>query len=460
MTTRTGSNHPVRQTSGGRRLHRVLRSVVGAVLLGALVVAAPVAAADGDNLRTIIADRTGTNCASTNEEGSHGSVGVGVAFDGANLLISCYSDNTVTAVSPADGSQVAIHVIADAESLGALAWDNGRGLLWACSAFSAVGTIDLATDTFTFRFSSDGCFDGLAYDGSDDTIWASGDVSGSAQHYDTAGISIASFPVDLGNCGSSGIAVGGPNLYMANNGCSEIYTVAKDFSTSTLFASFPARLEDMECDNLTFAGGPTPKAAIWSIDAYDNILNAWEIPDGSCAFGGGQTPAISVSKGASAASVAAGTSVAYTYTVTNTGLNAPLSAVTVSDDKCAPVSYTGGDASLDSILQSGEAWTYTCTVALNSTTTNVATATGQWREQTVSATASATVTVVPAPTPPTPTQAVLAATAAPQITLPPTSAVGPGDGRGAPGSGFILLALAALGLLAGVVVTPRLRPRR
>ena len=44
----------------------------------------------------------------------------------------------------------------------------------------------------------------------------------------------------------------------------------------------------MECDNVTFLGAG--KAAIWSIDAYDNILNAWEIPNGACAFGGGGEP--------------------------------------------------------------------------------------------------------------------------------------------------------------------------
>ena len=133
-------------------------------------------AANGDNLRTIIADRTGTGCASTSPSGNHSSVGVGIAFDGTSLLISCYSDNTVTAVAPADGSQVAIHNITGASSLGALAWDNGRGLVWACSSFSQVGTIDLATNVWTFAFNSNGCFDGLAYDGAGDTIWSSGDV--------------------------------------------------------------------------------------------------------------------------------------------------------------------------------------------------------------------------------------------------------------------------------------------
>jgi hypothetical protein len=101
------------------------------------------------------------------------------------------------------------------------------------------------------------------------------------------GAPITSFPLSglIGSCGNSGIAVGGTNLYLANNGCSEIYVAPKTLTSSALFATFPARLEDLECDNITFAG--SGKGAIWSIDAYDRTLNAWEIPLGTCSFGGG-----------------------------------------------------------------------------------------------------------------------------------------------------------------------------
>lgn len=255
-------------------------------------------AVNGDNLRQIIADRTGTLCASVDADGNHASVGVGIAFDGANLLISCYGDSTVTAINPADGSQVAVHVISGANALGALAWDATNSQLWGCSDFGKVGIVDLTANTFTAMFDTyavifsdgsfgSGCFDGLAYDGTDDTIWASGDVSSSTEHYTTAGAAIAKFSNSglIGFCGNSGIAVGGPVLYLANNGCSEIYTVQKDFSTSVLFAGFPRRLEDLECDPITFTAQNV--GAIWSIDAYDNILNAWEIPADQCPLGGG-----------------------------------------------------------------------------------------------------------------------------------------------------------------------------
>ncbi len=255
-----------------------LLSLLAAMTLGLLWVGT-VSAANGDNLRTIVGDTSGTACPS---------IGTGLAFDGTNLLLSCWGDNKIVAVSPANGSQIAIHSISGGSGFGALAWDNGRQLLWACNNHgSEVGTIDLTTNTYTTRFFSQGCTDGLAYDGSDDTLWTSADVSPSNQHYSITGTLIATFSnVGLiGANGNSGIAVGGPSLYLANNGGSQIYTVAKDFSTSTLFATFPERLEDLECDNITFA----PKAAIWSKDAYDNKLNAWEIPAGSCLFGGGRS---------------------------------------------------------------------------------------------------------------------------------------------------------------------------
>jgi len=270
----------------------------------------PAQAANGDQLRQINADSSGTLCA---DDSPIFHVGVGIAFDGANLMISCYDDNTITTVSPADGSQVpaaiglvhpAVHTIVGASSLGALAFQGPAGPLWACSSFGIVGTINWpALTTFTPVFDTSavvfpdgqvggsGCFDGLAFDGQDMTIWASGDASTETDHYTLVGTGIQHFSNSglIGGCGNSGIAVGGQKLYLANDGCSQIYELPKDFSTSALFASFGRRLEDLECDDITFAVS-NMKGAIWSKDAYDNILNAWEIPLGQCAFGGGGGP--------------------------------------------------------------------------------------------------------------------------------------------------------------------------
>src|SRR5205814_1488894 len=89
---------------------------------------------------------------------------------------------------------------------------------------------DTSTVVFQDGSTGSGCFDGLAYDGQDNTLWASGDVSPTTEHYTITGAPLAKFNNGL-NPGNSGIAVGGPLLYLANDGSSQIYQVAKDFST-------------------------------------------------------------------------------------------------------------------------------------------------------------------------------------------------------------------------------------
>ena len=110
-------------------------------------------------------------------------------------------------------------------------------------------------------------------------------------HYSPTGTVIAAFTVSLSGEGNSGLAVGGDTLYLGNDGGGEIWQSNKTLTTPTIFIGTDKtggrRVEDLECDNVTFAG--QSKAVMWSQDAYDNILNAYEIPNGSCAFGGGVT---------------------------------------------------------------------------------------------------------------------------------------------------------------------------
>ena len=171
------------------------------------------------------------------------------------------------------------------------------------------------------------------------------------------------------------------------------------------------------------------------------------------------TPKIAIVKVANPTHLGVGGgSVTYTYTVTNPG-QTTLSTVTVTDDRCAPVTYVSGDANHDSQLETTEAWTYTCTTTLTQTTTNTATATGYYNGLPVTATAQAVVTVAP-PTPtPTPTATpgggVLGATGTPS--LPPTTEI-PGQGGGP--NGTILLLLGALGAASlALIATTLLRER-
>lgn len=78
---------------------------------------------------------------------------------------------------------------------------------------------------------------------------------------------------------------------------------------------------------------------------------------------------MSLSKTVSASPVAKGSPVTYTYLLTNTGY-LPIGEIQLSDDTCMPTEFPG--VSLDA----GESMQTTCTMTLNSTTTNVATADG------------------------------------------------------------------------------------
>jgi Mg-chelatase subunit ChlD len=166
-----------------------------------------------------------------------------------------------------------------------------------------------------------------------------------------------------------------------------------------------------------------------------------------------QIPRINVEKSASASTVVAGTAVTYTYKVTNTSIDALLTNITVSDDKCSPATYVSGDNDSDTFLQIGETWTYTCTTTLTATTTNTVTASGAWRGQTVTDDAQATVTVTPG--------AVAGATATPRVTPPPTATASNQD-NGNPGStlGVALAALALFGLVLGALAPKPARARR
>lgn len=60
------------------------------------------------------------------------------------------------------------------------------------------------------------------------------------------------------------------------------------------------------------------------------------------------------------------TEVTYGYDIVNTG-NEPLTGITATDDKCAPVTYQHGDTDSNGIIDGDETWRYTCTRVLSGT---------------------------------------------------------------------------------------------
>lgn len=127
-------------------------------------------------------------------------------------------------------------------------------------------------------------------------------------------------------------------------------------------------------------------------------------------------PRIAIDKVANPKSANPGDTVAYGYTVTNPG-DEPLTDVKVVDDKCSPVTFTGGDTDGDGKLDTGESWTYTCSVVVgtgSASVTNIGTATAKDSTgATVSASDSETISIVEAvslvrqPDPPAAPPAVL-----------------------------------------------------
>lgn len=121
---------------------------------------------------------------------------------------------------------------------------------------------------------------------------------------------------------------------------------------------------------------------------------------------GVRNPGFTVTKTPSATEVEPGTTVTYTYVVTNTG-NVTLNGVLVEDDKCEPIEFTGADGGTEGALDPGETWTYSCAAVITADTTNVATVSaippGDLEVGPQTATATVTVTVpVPPPVPPEP----------------------------------------------------------
>ena len=224
----------------------------------------------------------------------------GIAFDGTNLLMSCWYTQTLDVLRPSDGSLVKrLNVPSLSGGFFAIAWDGAQNRLWACVSHNQVYVIDtsdpnndgvIEAGEVQFKYGVDNqCTDGLAFDGSDRTLWVSGDVYSQVAHHNEAGTELGRYTITgiLGT-GNSGIAAGGGSLYLANNGNQQIYKTNKPPTSGTLFSSFPRRIEDLECDDITFRDDGI--AVIWQQDAYDREIQAYAIEPGACPFGGFVVP--------------------------------------------------------------------------------------------------------------------------------------------------------------------------
>ena len=105
-------------------------------------------------------------------------------------------------------------------------------------------------------------------------------------------------------------------------------------------------------------------------------------------------PLINIVKTPNILIASSGETVIYTYEVNNPGTVA-LNSVSVTDDKCSPLSSPSGDSNTNNLLDVSETWIYTCQTTLTETTTNTATAMGSANSLTATDTSTATVVVSP-----------------------------------------------------------------
>ncbi|HUX35927.1 MAG TPA: ice-binding family protein [Candidatus Paceibacterota bacterium] len=209
-------------------------------------------------------------------------------------------------------------------------------------------------------------------------------------------IHVKSGGVDVSGSPAAGAAAPGTSYSLSAGN----YTVSEDANTS-----YVQTFTGTGCDssgNVTLATGDDKTCTVVNTDIPVPVAAA--ISGGSTGVSSRIVPMIGLLKIPSPLALPAGTGpVSYGYTVWNVGGAQALIDVTVTDDKCGPVTFVSGDLNGNKKLDPGEIWKYSCTTTLSQTTTNTAIATGysdDGNHQAAIATSLATVVVGSPLTPP------------------------------------------------------------
>ncbi|HZX20449.1 MAG TPA: hypothetical protein VFF13_05535, partial [archaeon] len=245
---------------------------------------------------------------------------IGVAFDGENLYYNRCSDDNIYKINPVTGELLDTFDTGISLNPNAMAYDATRNGIWFGTQ-SCDGTgmpiyfWDLSDDSVTLEFHVTSatinpatgddflgfCFlDGLAFNANgsgdaDDELWFSDDVNPNLGVFRPDGSFVTGYDstdTDPDLALLSGLAIGGSNLYMGNNGGGDVFRA----NSTTLafvdqFASEDERLEDMECDPNTFA----PTEVMWvrhtpQGNPADDLISAFAIESGTCGVGGEEPP--------------------------------------------------------------------------------------------------------------------------------------------------------------------------
>lgn len=187
-------------------------------------------------------------------------------------------------------------------SISALAWDPGRNKLWGVyngqvylidAGDKTMNTEAVAALQFSVNVGGIALVDGLAYDGSDDTLYYSPDVNCNVYHFSNNGTLLNTVTpknaINVSDCKVSGVVVGSGNtLYIGRDGDAEIRRIDKTTGNFVSnFATTSGRVEDLTCDPVSYA----PKEAILAKDAYNGLYEAFEVEEGTCPLqGSDETP--------------------------------------------------------------------------------------------------------------------------------------------------------------------------
>jgi uncharacterized repeat protein (TIGR01451 family) len=175
------------------------------------------------------------------------------------------------------------------------------------------------------------------------------------------------------------------------------YSVSEDSNTSYT-QSFTGACDSS--GNVTLSAGDDKICTI----VNTNIVVPVPVPASAGTGGGRIVPLIGLIKVPTPFALPTGAGpVTYNYTVWNVGGQQALTDITVTDDKCGPVTFLSGDLNGNGKIDPHENWKYSCTTKLSTTTTNTAVATGHSDDpfhQPSIATAIATVVVGAPLTPP------------------------------------------------------------
>jgi uncharacterized repeat protein (TIGR01451 family) len=216
------------------------------------------------------------------------------------------------------------------------------------------------------------------------TVTATSPVIGVVSYTDTASVQVIDPHIEI-------VKTADPTVVYANDGVTYTYAVTNpgDDPLSNVSVS------DDRCSPVTFVGGDTNHDGLldlsetWTYTCSTTIsvdtTNTAEargtdsasgtVTYTDTAFVDVVNPDIGIVKTADPTVVYANDGVTYTYTVTNPG-DDPLSNVSVSDDRCNPVTFVGGDTNYDGLLDLSETWTYTCSTTISVDTINTAEARG------------------------------------------------------------------------------------